>query len=130
MLAVRGVLIRHPKLRVYLMHGGATWLEGTIAIMQTFRSRVYCDLSILSWVDSDDHSGLHSYLRRMIDAGLGTQMMFASEQSAWPDAIARGIEAVESAAFLTVKQKADILYNNAARFLRLTEEQRRGHRWQ
>jgi predicted TIM-barrel fold metal-dependent hydrolase len=66
----------------------------------------------------------------MIDAGLGTQMMFASEQSAWPDAIARGIEAVESAAFLTVKQKADILYNNAARFLRLTEEQRRGHRWQ
>jgi predicted TIM-barrel fold metal-dependent hydrolase len=129
-LLLEEVLIRHPKLRVYLMHGGAPWLEGTIAIRQTFRSRVYCDLSVLSWLDTDDHTSLHAYLRRLIEAGLGTQIMFTSEQSAWPDAIARGIEAIESAPFLTTDQKADILYNNAARFLRLTEEQTRGSRWQ
>jgi len=33
-----------------------------------------------------------------------------------------GIEAIESADFLTAAQKRDILYNNAARFLRLDEK--------
>jgi predicted TIM-barrel fold metal-dependent hydrolase len=126
-LLLEDVLLRHPRLRVYLMHGGAPWLEGTIAIMQTFRERVYADVSVLSWFDSDNHVGFHAYLRRMIEAGLGSQIMFASEQSAWPDAIGRGIAAVEAATFLTSQQRADILYNNAARFLRLAEDQIRRH---
>jgi predicted TIM-barrel fold metal-dependent hydrolase len=33
--------------------------------------------------------------------------------------IGNGIEAIETADFLTQAQKRDILYNNAARFLRL-----------
>ena len=37
----------------------------------------------------------------------------------WPQALGRAIDAVESATFLTPKQKRDIFYNNAARFLRL-----------
>ena len=32
------------------------------------------------------------------------------------------IENIESAEFLTVEQKRDILYNNAARFLRLDQK--------
>ena len=34
-----------------------------------------------------------------------------------------GIEAIESATFLTPTQKRDILYNNAARFLRFTPDE-------
>jgi predicted TIM-barrel fold metal-dependent hydrolase len=47
----------------------------------------------------------------------------------WPEAIGLGIDAVETADFLTKKQKRDIFYNNAARFLRLSaEEMERHHR--
>ena len=49
--------------------------------------------------------------------------MFGSDQMTWPGMIERGLEAIESAPFLTEDQKRDILYNNAARFLRLSDEQ-------
>ena len=45
--------------------------------------------------------------------------MFGSDQMRWPQKIGEGIEAVESAPFLTHEQKRDILYHNAARFLGL-----------
>ena len=46
--------------------------------------------------------------------------MFGSGQMVWPDAIPIGIESIAQAPFLTEGQKRDILYNNAARFLRPT----------
>ncbi len=38
------------------------------------------------------------------------------------------VDAIQSADFLTPEQKADIFYNNAARFLRLSEEEIAKHR--
>jgi predicted TIM-barrel fold metal-dependent hydrolase len=38
----------------------------------------------------------------------------------WPRTIAVALRTIEKAPFLTSRQKRDILYNNAARFLRLT----------
>ena len=43
----------------------------------------------------------------------------APDQMVFPEAIGMAIEGIESASFLTVEQKRDIFYNNAARFLRL-----------
>jgi hypothetical protein len=37
----------------------------------------------------------------------------------WPEKIAEGIAAIEQAPFLTERQRRDLLFNNAARFLRL-----------
>ena len=37
--------------------------------------------------------------------------------------IERAVAVIEEAPFLTEEQKRDILYNNAARFLRLSEEE-------
>jgi predicted TIM-barrel fold metal-dependent hydrolase len=37
----------------------------------------------------------------------------------WPGAIEYGISVINQAPFLSAEQKRDILYNNAARFLRL-----------
>ena len=51
---------------------------------------------------------------------LAAAIMFGSDQMIWPDAIAFAVDGIESAPFLTPEQKRDILYNNAARFLRLT----------
>ena len=45
----------------------------------------------------------------------------------WPDAIGEAIKAVETANFLDAGQKRDILYNNAARFLRLSEAEQAAH---
>ena len=36
----------------------------------------------------------------------------------WPEAIERAVGAIESADFLSIKQKRRIVYDNAARFLR------------
>jgi hypothetical protein len=45
--------------------------------------------------------------------------MFGSDQMVWPETIEYGIRVIEEAPFLSDQQKRDILYNNAARFLRL-----------
>ena len=49
--------------------------------------------------------------------------MFGSDQMVWPEKIGAAVEAIEQAPFLTGEQKRDIFYNNAARFLRLEEEE-------
>jgi len=45
----------------------------------------------------------------------------------WPEVIPVVIEAIQSADFLSQEQKADIFYNNAARFLGLSDEQIAAH---
>jgi len=45
----------------------------------------------------------------------------------WPGVIERSITAINDAPFLSDAQKRDIFYNNAARFLRLIEEQIAAH---
>jgi hypothetical protein len=44
--------------------------------------------------------------------------MFGSDEMIWPGAIRLAIDAISSANFLTPKQKREVLYNNAAKFLR------------
>lgn len=46
--------------------------------------------------------------------------MFGSDQMIWPGVIEPAIRSIEAAPFLTARQKRDIFYNNAARFLRLS----------
>ena len=61
----------------------------------------------------------------MVDAGFGKRICFGSDQMIWPQTIAAGIETINHAIFLSPEQKRDILYNNATRFLRLTEEEKK-----
>jgi predicted TIM-barrel fold metal-dependent hydrolase len=72
----------------------------------------------------------YRYLKSLIDNGLGKRLMFGSDQMIWPEVIGENIEAIETADFLTEEQKRDILYNNAARFLRLSDEQITAHHQQ
>jgi predicted TIM-barrel fold metal-dependent hydrolase len=41
----------------------------------------------------------------------------------WPELLEIGIKTIEKPDFLTVQQKRNILYNNAARFLQLNKEE-------
>ena len=86
---------------------------------------VYGDLSTGTWIYPRET--FHAYLKGLMDAGLGKRLMFGSDQMQWPEAIDDAVEAIESAPFLTEEQKRDIFYNNAARFLRLSEAQIAAH---
>jgi predicted TIM-barrel fold metal-dependent hydrolase len=49
-------------------------------------------------------------------------VLFGSDQMIWPDVIEMALESIDSATFLTAEQRRDILFNNAARYLRLPSE--------
>jgi uncharacterized protein len=115
-LLLEPVLIRHPKLRLYLMHAGWPFLEETKAILHVY-PQVYVDVAIINW--AIPRSEFHEYLRALIRAGFEQRIMFGSDQMFWPEAIGMAVEGVDSASFLTRSEKRDIFYNNAVRFFRL-----------
>ncbi len=65
----------------------------------------------------------YRFLQGIVDAGYGDRVLFGSDQMIWPGIIEPAIQSIEEAQFLDARQKRDILYNNAARFLRLTKEE-------
>jgi predicted TIM-barrel fold metal-dependent hydrolase len=119
-LLLEEMLNRHPKLRVWIAHMGFPYLQETIGILSVY-PQVSIDTSAIDWLASPEP--FLSYLKELVKNGLGDRIMFGSDQMTWPDAIGIAIDWIEQADFLTAEQKRDILYNNAARFLRLTPEQ-------
>jgi len=117
-LLLEPLLVRHPDLRIYVMHAGWPYLDEMKAILWQ-HPQVYVDISAINWFIP--RAEFHKYLRALVDAGFGKQIMFGSDQMIWPDAIDLAIEGIESANFLSEDQKRDIFYNNAARFLRLSK---------
>ena len=115
-LFLESVLVRHPKLRLYVEDAGFPFLSEMVAMMYQY-PQLYADLSTITWIIPRDT--FHEYLRGLVRAGVGNRLMFGSDQMQWPETIGRGIEAIEAADFLTAEQRRDIFYNNAARFLRL-----------
>lgn len=115
-LLLEDALLRHPKLRVYIMHAGYPFLDDTIAFLHA-HPQVYVDLAEINWIPPRNE--FHEYLRRLLQAGFGKRLMFGSDQMVWPGAIPLAIEGIESAPFLTNQEKRDIFYHNAARFLRM-----------
>ena len=122
-LRLEDVLVRHPKLRLYVMHAGWPMADEMIALLYA-HPHVYVDTGVIDFVLP--RAEFHRYLRRIVDAGLGERVMFGSDNMLWPETIVAGIEAINSADFLTAKQKRDILHDNAARFLRLETHRPKG----
>jgi len=110
---IEEVLIKHPKLKIQLMHMGFPWMQETKAIMHIY-PQVYADIGVLDW--NRPTSEFYEYLKSFMESGFGKRIMFGSDQMAWPDAVPLAIKTVENARFLTEEQKQDIFYNNAARF--------------
>lgn len=115
-LLLEEVLLRHPNLRIYVMHAGWPMLDEMVHLMWS-HSKVYVDTGVIDWVIP--RKEFHTYLRRLVEAGFGKRIMFGSDQMNWPEALPLAIEVIETADFLSQEQKRDILYNNAVRFLRL-----------
>jgi len=119
-LTLEEVLVRHPRLRVYIMHAGYPLLDDLLAVLYA-HPQVYVDVGVI--VFSQPRPAFYRYLQGIVETGFGNRVMFGSDQMVWPGVIERSIAVIEEAPFLSDDQKRDILYFNAARFLRLSEQE-------
>lgn len=119
-LTLEEVLIRHPRLRIYIMHAGYPMIDDLLAVMYA-HPQVYVGIGVI--VYTQPRPAFYGFLRRILDAGYGNRVMFGSDQMVWPETIERSIRVIEEAPFLSNEQKRDILYNNAVKFLRLSDEE-------
>ena len=115
-LLLEDVLAKHPKLRVWVMHGGYPMMESLLTLLGA-NAYVYVDVAGLIW--SYPIKEVHGYIQRIVEAGFEDRLMFGTDQMVWPKLMSTCIQVIETAPYLTTQQKRDILYNNAARFLRL-----------
>jgi uncharacterized protein len=119
-LTMEEVLVKHPKLRVYLMHAGYPMIDDLLTVLYT-HPQVYVDVGVI--IFTQPRAAFYRYIERIVEAGFGNRIMFGSDQMVWPGVIERSINVILDAPFLSENQKRDILYNNAVRFLRLSEEE-------
>lgn len=118
-LLLEDILVRHPRLRVYVMHAGWPMADAMIALMYA-HPQVYVDLGVINW--TRPVADFHDYLKRLVQAGFGKRIMFGSDQMVWPEAISMAIKNILNARFLSEDEKKDILHRNAERFLRLKSD--------
>lgn len=116
---LRPVLERHRGLRIILAHVGTGGAPNNLPFNQEIAAllrdypAVYFDMSICN---SDAPVETHeAELKRWIDAGFADRIMFGSDTRPAAPILRR----LESIAWLTPKQRRAMLYDNAARFLRL-----------
>lgn len=126
-LQLEEILINRSKLKIYIMHAAWPYLDDLKALMYA-HPQVYVGLGVISWVLP--RKEFHRFLNELVDAGFGNRIMYGSDQMLWVDTISDGIDAINSADFLTQEQKADIFYNNAAKFLGFTDEEIKMHKRQ
>jgi uncharacterized protein len=115
-LLLEALLARHPKLRVQVMHAGYPMIDNMLTLLGA-NSHVYVDVAGLIW--SYPIKEVNRYIERIVDAGFEDRVMFGTDQLLWPKLMAYSISVIQNADYLSPEQKRDILYNNAARFLRL-----------
>jgi len=121
------ILFNRPKLKLYIMHAAWPYLEDLKALMYA-HPQVYVEVGVIDWVLP--RKEFHHFLKGLVDAGFGKRIMFGTDQMIWVETIDDAVEAVNSAEFLTLEQKEDIFYNNAAKFLGFTENEIKMHKSQ
>lgn len=102
------------------MHAGYPFLEEMIALMGA-NAYVYLDISGFIWSYSVDE--IHYYIKRLVQAGFGKRIMYGTDFMMWPRLFETSIGVIENAQYLSKGQKRDILFNNAASFFRMNEDQ-------
>lgn len=124
-LTLEDVLVKHPKLRVWIMHAGYPMLDELLAMLYQ-HPQVHVDIGVI--VYTQPRPAFYRFLQAIVDAGFIGRVMFGSDQMVWPATIERSIAVINEAPFLSAAQKRDLLYNNAARFLRLSPQAMAAHR--
>lgn len=118
-LAIEEVVLKHPKLRIWLMHAGWPMLDDLLVTLYT-HPQVHVDVGAI--VFAIPRPAFYRYLQAIVDAGFIDRVMFGSDMFLAPELQERAIRTIEEAPFLTEAQKRAILYDNAARFLRFDHQ--------
>lgn len=124
-LQLEDILIKFPDIKIYIMHGGWPYVEDIKALMYA-HPNIYVDIAVLNWLLPKNE--FFDYLKSLMNAGFGNRIMFGSDQMVWPETIDVAVGTLNSADFLTLEQKEDIFYDNAAKFLGLSEEEIKQHK--
>ena len=116
------ILEKYPNLRIYLMHYGGEYSEESIQLMKQY-PQIYCDMSAVTLFAPKFF--WEPKIKKLFKEGLGDRLMFGSD---YPGTIRKNIEIVYQLDWLTENQKRAILYDNAAKFLRLDEMEINKHK--
>jgi hypothetical protein len=123
---LRPILERHPDLRIWIQHVGSGRGEYTyhwdeaLALLADYPN-VNVDVSITNGVMSEQVYA--DALKRLIKAGFGDRIMYGSDNLP----AAPILDRLSRMEFLSESQRRGILYDNAAKFLRLDTKTLRAH---
>lgn len=126
-MLLEDMLIEFPKLKVFMMHAGGAGPYSEYTLMMMFMyPQLYTDISIINWMPGMEPV-LEAFMRQAKQMRMLDRILFGTDQMVWHDAIGIAIERVNSLEFLSLEEKADIFYNNAASFLELDEAEINEH---
>ena len=118
-LLLEPILIKYPKLKLYLMHAGLPFYENTLALMDSY-PQVYVDLGwiLYSYRKITQHQA-EDFLRKIKKYDMIDRVMFGSDCMYWPDELENSIKKLNSFKFLSDLDKNKIFYLNAVKFFEL-----------
>jgi len=108
---MKTVLSQFPGLKIWIMHAGAPYLNGTLEILKNY-PQVYADISVLANPEIVDIQNFRSYMKSLIDSGFEDRLMFGSDNGD----LEKMINAINELDFLTIGQKEKIFFKNAEMF--------------
>ena len=117
---IEDVLVKYPKLKLYLMHAGENFFENTLRMMDGYPN-LYADLGVELWLHPLTKDYGTRFLKSAKQYGFLDRVLFGSDQMVWPEAISSSIDFLNSMDFLTPVEKEMILYKNAQKFLGLKD---------
>ena len=112
------VLVRHPKMKLIIMHSGWPFLDDTVALLAAY-PQIYVDLGAVDW--AEPRPRFDHYLEQLMIYGFGKRVLFGSDQMVWPEATGQAIARFRTATYLSTEQRRDILFNNAVRLFGWTD---------
>jgi hypothetical protein len=118
---LRPILKKYPKLKIYLMHYPGRYVEECLALMKDY-DQIYCEITAVSMFAPKER--WEPSVKKLFDEGLGDRLMFGSD---YVGTIRKNIEIIYNIDWLTDNQKRNVYYNNAARFLNLSETEIKKH---
>lgn len=119
-LLIEDVIVRYPKLKLYLMHAGENFYENTLRMMDAYPN-LYADLGVSLWLHPLTKDYGTKFLRLAKEYGVLDRVLFGTDQMVWPQAITSSIDYLNALPFLTKAEKEMILYTNAKKFLGITD---------
>jgi uncharacterized protein len=133
---LKPVLEQYPDVNFNAAHNGISihrdydFEDDVLELMYEYNN-FYVDIAgtLIFW-ESKGEKETEKFLKRAIEKGVENKILYGSDEMIWPDAITASINYIKQADYLTDTIKKQILYWNAARYLKLSEEEIARHFWE